>query len=55
MSVDMFLAAARRLGSEPQVRLVDLTEFDPSLDVSDTTGLLAARWVAEVLAGFSRR
>jgi formiminoglutamase len=55
MAAEMFFAAARRLGAEPRVRLVDLTEFDPGLDVSDVTALLAARWVAEVLAGFSRR
>jgi formiminoglutamase len=55
MPAEMFFAAARRLGAEPRVRLVDLTEFDPALDVSDVTALLAARWVAEVLAGFSRR
>jgi formiminoglutamase len=55
LSPDMFFAAARRLAAEPRVRLVDLTEFDPSLDVSDVTALTAARWVTEVLAGFSRR
>ncbi|HEY1606850.1 MAG TPA: arginase family protein [Allosphingosinicella sp.] len=55
MPVEMFFAAARRLAAEPRVRLVDLTEFDPELDVSDTTALIAARWVAEVLAGYSRR
>jgi len=55
MSADMFFAAARRLAAEPRVRLVDLTEFDPSLDVADITALTAARWVAEVLAGFSAR
>jgi arginase family enzyme len=55
MPAEMFFAAARRLGAEPRVRLVDLTEFDPGLDVSDSTALVAARWVAEVLAGFSRR
>jgi arginase family enzyme len=55
MPAEMFFAAARRLGAEPRVRLVDLTEFDPGLDVSDITALTAARWVAEVLAGFSRR
>jgi arginase family enzyme len=52
---EMFFAAARRLGAESRVRLVDLTEFDPGLDVSDVTALVAARWVAEMLAGFSRR
>lgn len=55
MPAEMFFAAARRLGAEPRVRLVDLTEFDPGLDVSDSTALVAARWVAEVLAGFSSR
>jgi len=55
MPAEMFFAAARRLAAEPRVRLVDLTEFDPSLDVADITALTAARWVAEVLAGFSAR
>jgi arginase family enzyme len=55
MPVDMFFAAARRLAGEPRVRLVDLTEFDPSLDVADITALTAARWVAEVLSGFAMR
>jgi arginase family enzyme len=50
-----FFAAARRLAEEERVRLVDLTEFDPSLDPGDLSGLTAARWVAEVLAGFGRR
>jgi arginase family enzyme len=55
MPVEMFFAAPRRLAAEPRVRLVDLTEFDPSLDVADVTSLTAARWVAEVLAGFAMR
>jgi arginase family enzyme len=55
MSADMFFAAARRLAADPLVRLVDLTEYDPSLDVADITALTAARWVAEVLAGFGTR
>ena len=55
MPVEMFFAAARRLAAEPRVRLVDLTEFDPSLDIGDITALTAARWVAEILAGFARR
>ena len=38
-----------------RVKLVDLTEFDPSLDVSDITALTAGRWVCEVLAGFAGR
>ena len=55
MSARMFFEAARFLGAEPRVKLVDLTEFDPSLDVSDITALTAGRWVCETLAGFARR
>jgi formiminoglutamase len=50
-----FFRAARRLGEEARVRLVDLTEFDPSLDVADITALTAARWVCEILAGVKMR
>jgi formiminoglutamase len=50
-----FFRAARRLAEEERVRLVDLTEFDPSLDSTDLSALTAARWVGEILAGFSRR
>jgi MoaA/NifB/PqqE/SkfB family radical SAM enzyme len=55
LHVNQFFAAARHALSFPKVRLVDLTEFDPSLDVSDITALTAGRWVCEVLAGYSRR
>ncbi|HWH18052.1 MAG TPA: arginase family protein [Allosphingosinicella sp.] len=55
MPVDMFFAAARYLARQPKVKLVDLTEFDPSLDLSDITALTAARWVCEILAGYSLR
>jgi arginase family enzyme len=55
MPAAMFFAAARRLAAEPRVKLVDLTEFDPSLDVSDITALTAGRWVCEILAGFAGR
>jgi arginase family enzyme len=55
MHPDMFFRAARQLAAQPRVRLVDLTEFDPSLDVSDISALTAARWVCEVLAGFAAR
>ncbi|MEO1251789.1 MAG: agmatinase family protein [Pseudomonadota bacterium] len=50
-----FFAAARLVGAHRKVRAVDLTEFDPSLDVSETTALVAGRWVAELLAGFETR
>jgi arginase family enzyme len=55
MPVAMFFAAARRLAAEPRLRLVDLTEFDPSLDVSDISALTAGRWVCEILAGYEAR
>ena len=50
-----FFRAARVALAFPKVRLVDLTEYDPSLDVSDITALTAGRWVCEVLAGYSSR
>ena len=50
-----FFDATRRICAHPKVRSVDLTEFDPSLDVADISALTAARWVCEVLAGFARR
>jgi arginase family enzyme len=50
-----FFRAARRLAEEPRVRIVDLTEFDPSLDLSDISALTAGRWVCEILAGFKMR
>jgi formiminoglutamase len=55
LPVDQFFAAARYLGAQEKVRLVDLTEFDPTLDVSDITALTAGRWVCEILAGFAAR
>jgi arginase family enzyme len=55
MPADMFFAAARLLGAQEKVKLVDLTEFDPALDLSDITALTAGRWVCEVLAGFAAR
>ena len=50
-----FFSAARAVAAHPKVRVVDLTEFDPSLDVGDATALTAARWVAEILAGYAAR
>jgi formiminoglutamase len=55
MPAQMFFDAARYLAAESQVRLVDLTEFDPSLDLSDISALTAGRWVCEILAGFRLR
>jgi formiminoglutamase len=55
IAVRDFLAAARAIAAHPKVKCVDLTEFDPAADVNATGALTAARWFAEVLAGFSRR
>jgi arginase family enzyme len=55
LPVHDFFAAARRLAGEPRVAVVDLTEFDPSIDASDLSGLTAGRWVAEIMAGYQAR
>ncbi len=36
-------------------RVIDLVEWDPSLDASDLSALTAARWMAECLAGYELR
>lgn len=50
-----FFDAARVTCAHPKVRCVDLTEFDPTLDVAAISALTAARWTCEVLAGFLKR
>jgi arginase family enzyme len=55
MAVADFFWAVRRLASDPRIRVIDLTEWDPSLDPSDLSALTAARWVAECLAGYELR
>ena len=55
MAVTDFFRAVRRLASEPRVRVIDLTEWDPPLDPTDLSALTAARWVAECLAGYELR
>jgi arginase family enzyme len=55
MRAEDFFYAVRRLASQPRVRVIDLTEWDPPLDPSDLSALTAARWVAECLAGFELR
>ena len=55
MSATDFFAATRMLAACPKVRLIDLTEWDPPLDPSDLSALVAGRWVAECLAGFEAR
>jgi len=55
MHVADFYTATRLIGAHPKVKAVDLAEFDPSFDVSDISALVAGRWFAELLAGFSMR
>ena len=55
MSVNDFFLAARILAAHPKVAVVDLTEFDPSLDVGEITALTAARWLCEILIGYEMR
>ncbi|MBL8546536.1 MAG: arginase family protein [Hyphomonadaceae bacterium] len=55
IAVQDFFDATRLICAHPKVRSVDLTEFDPSLDVAAISALTAARWVCEVLAGFQKR
>ena len=55
MAAHDFFAAVRMLASDPRVRLIDLTEWDPPLDPSDMSALVAGRWLAECLAGYEAR
>ena len=50
-----FFTAIRALAGDHRVRIIDLTEWDPSLDPSDLSALTAARWLAECVAGFENR
>jgi formiminoglutamase len=55
VSVHDFFQATRVVGAHPRVRAVDLTEYDPSLEVGDLGSLTAGRWFCELLAGFETR
>ena len=55
MAARDFFIATRALAAQPKVRLIDLTEWDPPLDPSDLSALVAGRWLAECLAGFDQR
>jgi formiminoglutamase len=55
VSAQDFFDAARVIGAHPKVRCVDLTEYDPSLEVGDLGSLTAGRWFCEVLAGVQGR
>jgi formiminoglutamase len=50
-----FFWAVRRLAADHRVRIIDLTEWDPSLDPTGLSALTAARWLAECVAGFENR
>jgi formiminoglutamase len=55
MNVSDFFAAVRRIAADHRVRVIDLTEWDPSSDPTDLSALTAARWMAECVAGFEDR
>lgn len=55
VSVHDFFEATRIVGSHPKVKAVDLTEYDPSLEIGDLGSLTAGRWLCELLAGFEMR
>ena len=55
ISVQDFFDATRVIGAYPKVKAVDLTEYDPSLEIGDLGSLTAGRWFCELLAGFAQR
>ena len=55
VSVQDFFEATRVTGACAKVRAVDLTEYDPSLEIGDLGSLTVGRWFCELLAGFERR
>ncbi|MBL0947299.1 arginase family protein [Brevundimonas sp.] len=55
IGVHAFFEATRVIGACAKVRAVDLTEYDPSLEVGDLGSLTVGRWFCELLAGFEGR
>ena len=55
VSAQDFFDATRVIGAHPRVKAVDLTEYDPSLEIGDLGALTAGRWFCELLAGFAAR
>ncbi|MFJ6024549.1 arginase family protein [Brevundimonas sp. NPDC092305] len=53
--VQDFFDATRVIGACPKVKAVDLTEYDPSLEIGDLGSLTVGRWFCELLAGFEAR
>ncbi|MES2861959.1 MAG: agmatinase family protein [Pseudomonadota bacterium] len=55
VSVQAFFDATRVIGAHAKVKAVDLTEYDPSLEIGDLGSLTVGRWFCELLAGFECR
>ena len=55
VSVHDFFDVTRAIAVHPKVRAVDLTEYDPSLEVGDLGSLTAGRWFCEILSGVAAR
>jgi len=55
MAAPDFFHAVRRLAADRRVRVIDLTEWDPTLDPSDLSALTGARWLAECVTGYEMR
>ena len=55
VSVQDFFESTRVIGACAKVRAVDLTEYDPSLEIGDLGSLTVGRWFCELLAGFEQR
>jgi len=55
VSVQDFFEATRVIGAHHKVKAVDLTEYDPSLEIGDLGSLTVGRWFCELLAGFETR
>jgi formiminoglutamase len=55
VSAQDFFEATRVIGACAKVRAVDLTEYDPSLEIGDLGSLTVGRWFCELLAGFEQR
>ena len=55
VSAQDFFDATRIVGAHARVKAVDLTEYDPSLEIGDLGALTAGRWFCELLAGFEAR
>lgn len=53
--VQDFFEATRVIGACAKVKAVDLTEYDPSLEIGDLGSLTVGRWFCELLAGFEQR